>query len=223
MTLPEAAADGPDTDEMVALHRIFRRELPLLCGLVQRAPRGNPRRAEPIARHLEFTLTALHHHHTNEDEYLFPLLLQRAQMQADVVGTMESQHKTVDDCSDRARRLVNHWRRRPSPALSKDLAATLAELSRTLDRHLDDEEVHILPLVREHLSVAEWEELGQRWFEKFPRTGLPIMLGQLLESATDQEAAMFLGKHPRSARVRWRVSGRRRYVRYIRRVRGEAM
>ena len=43
----------PNTHEMVVIHRIFRREFPLLAGIVPRAPDGDTRRAAPIARHIE--------------------------------------------------------------------------------------------------------------------------------------------------------------------------
>jgi deazaflavin-dependent oxidoreductase (nitroreductase family) len=46
------------------------------------------------------------------------------------------------------------------------------------------------------------------------------MLGQMLEVADPAEGAMFLGKLPVPARLVWRLAGRRRYARYIRRVRG---
>ena len=46
----------PNTHEMVVIHRIFRREFPLLAGAVRRTPNGDARRAAPIAGHIEFCL-----------------------------------------------------------------------------------------------------------------------------------------------------------------------
>jgi hypothetical protein len=41
-----------------------------------------------------------------------------------------------------------------------------ARLSEVLAEHLNDEEAKVLPLVREHVTVAEWEELGRESFAK---------------------------------------------------------
>lgn len=214
------AAAGPNTHDMVVIHRIFRHEFRQLADLVRRVPQGNTDWAMAIAEHLEFTLTALHHHHAAEDEYLWPKLLDRSQPEADLVRRMEAQHEVVAERSEQAQRLLRPWRGHPTAALGDGLAAAIAELTDALVEHLDDEETHILPLVRKHLTVAEWEELGQRSFEKFPRSALPIMLGQMLEVATANERKMFFGKLPPPVRVIWRLVGRRKYARYIRRVRG---
>ena len=65
----------PNIHEMVVVHWIFRREFPLLAGIVPRASNGDTRRAAPIARHIEFCLDGLHNHHSAEDEYLRSALL----------------------------------------------------------------------------------------------------------------------------------------------------
>ncbi|MEV7965442.1 nitroreductase/quinone reductase family protein [Sphaerisporangium sp. NPDC088356] len=210
----------PDTHDMVVIHRIFRREFRLLADLVRRAPAGDTPRAANIAEHLEFTLTALHYHHSTEDEYLWPRLLERAQPQAELVHRMQGQHEVVAGSSEHARRLLQQWRSDPTAALGRELAATLTRLSDALAEHLDEEEAHILPLVRDHLTVAEWEEVGRQSFDKFPRSAMPIMVGQMLEVATATDRDLFFGKLPPPARVMWRLVGQRRYARYIRRVRG---
>ncbi|MFD3450605.1 nitroreductase/quinone reductase family protein [Streptomyces sp. NPDC058691] len=211
---------APDTHDMVVVHRIYRREFGLLADLILSAPAGDTRRAVDIADHLEFTLAGLHHHHTAEDEFLWPRLLERAQPQADLVQRMQFQHDAVATSIEAARQLMQKWCGDPTTALGRELAATLTGLRDALNEHLDDEEMHILPLVRTHLTVTEWQEVGQKAFEKFPRSAMPIAVGQLLEVATASDRELFFGKLPLPARAMWHLVGRGQYVRYIRRVRG---
>jgi hemerythrin-like domain-containing protein len=210
----------PNTHEMVVIHRIFRREFPLLAGVVQRTSNGDARRAAPIAGHIEFCLTSLHNHHSAEDEYLWPKLRERARPHADLVRRMEAQHEVVAARSEQARRLAGRWRQAPAAQIGTELATSLSLLADALVDHLDEEEAHILPLVREHITAAEWDELGRKSFDKFPRSARPVMLGQLLEVATPDDRALFFGKLPVLPRLMWLLAGKRSYARYTRRVRG---
>jgi deazaflavin-dependent oxidoreductase (nitroreductase family) len=220
ITMTAPMADEADVQEMVVIHRIFRREFRLLADVVRRALPGDTRRAGAIAEHLEFILMGLDNHHRTEDEFLWPRLVDRARPHADLIHRMETQHHTVAEHSERAERLLADWRQAPTASSAYLLADTLDRLSCALIEHLDEEETGVLPLVSKHITGAEWAELGQRSFDKFPRSALPIMLGQMLEGATPAEGAMFLGRLPAPVRLVWRLAGRRRYARYIRRVRG---
>lgn len=221
LTLRKPASDRPAVHEMVIIHRIFRRGLREIARLVDRTAEGATGRAEPIAEHAEFLLTALHHHHVSEDEYLWPLLLERVQPQAELVHRMEAQHEAVAAHIQRATALLAEWRKTAARETAEQLAATFTELTDALVEHLDAEESEILPLVSAHITSAEWAELGQRSFDKFPRSAMPIMHGTMLEVASAEEGAEFSAKLPAIARVMWRLAGRRQYGRYIRRVRGE--
>ncbi len=211
----------PNTHEMVVIHRIFRREFPLLAGVVRRTPNGDARRVAPIAEHIEFCLTGLHNHHSAEDEYLWPMLRERARPHAELVRRMETQHEAVAARSEQARRLAGRWRQAPATQIGTELATSLSLLGDALVEHLDEEEAHILPLVREHITGAEWDELGSKSFDKFSRSARLVALGQLLEEATPDDRALFFGKLSRCSRgLMWLLAGRRSYARYIRRVRG---
>jgi len=87
------------------------------------------------------------------------------------------------------------------------LAAVIGDLNASLIQHLDDEEKLILPLVEEHLTVAEWEELGEKGRGSLPPEKLLIFLGAILEDAPPSEQAAFLGKMPLPARIVWRLLG----------------
>jgi hemerythrin-like domain-containing protein len=213
----DATRAVPDTQEMVVIHRIFRRGFAQLADLIRTVPAGNTGRAAPLATHLEFLLNGLDHHHTAEDDHLWPRLLDRAAPDADLLDRMADQHKAIGSHIEQARHLLPTWRAAPS---GDELADTLDRLDRALGQHLDEEETEILPLVRAHLSAAEWRELGDAAFAKFTNDEKLIALGQMLDVATPGEAATFLAKLPLPVRLIWRLAGRRRYTRHIDAVHG---
>lgn len=74
--------------------------------MVRAVPAGDVPRAKQIAAHPAEVLSTLHHHHTGEDELLWPKLLQRAEMERPLIERMESQHGQVAELSDEARQLL---------------------------------------------------------------------------------------------------------------------
>jgi deazaflavin-dependent oxidoreductase (nitroreductase family) len=207
--------------DMVVIHRIFRREFPRLAQLVRQCPDGHVAWARGIAGHADFVMAALHNHHTVEDEYLRPLLLDRARPQRDLVHRMEHQHEVVAARLARTQSMLAGWRGSPTATTGGDLADSLMLLSDALVEHLDDEESDILPLVSTHITVAEWQEIGERSFAKFSNAEKLIALGQLLDVTSPDEASSFLEGLPLPTRMVWRLAGRRRYARHVRRVDGD--
>jgi hypothetical protein len=212
-----AVANRPDTQEMVVIHRIFRRGFAETADLARRVPRADTPWAAAVSAHVEFLLNGLHHHHTSEDEHLWPRLLERTQPDALLVDRMEDQHKVVAGHVEHVRELLAGWRVAPS---GSELPDALDELSLALGQHLDEEEAEILPLVREHITATEWQQLGDASFAKFTNDEKLIALGQMLDVASPEEAAGFLGKLPLPIRLMWRVAGRRRYDKYMEAVTG---
>ena len=206
------------TEQMAVIHKVWRRGFPMVAGLVRRTPPGATGRSEPIALHLDFLLDGLHHHHTGEDENIWPLLVERASPHADLVERMEAQHAVVAERSDRVRSLLEAWRE--SAVDGERLAVAIDEFTTALVEHLDEEEAHVVPLIRAHVSAAEWERFGQATFEKFTNPEKLIATGTLEDVATAEEAAWFTGGLPAPIKVMWRLYGRRKYARYIARVRG---
>ncbi len=201
----------PDTRDMVVVHRIFRRELRLAPELVRATAHHDRQRAELVAEHVLQLVDLLHHHHVNEDQLLWPLLHDRAPMDADLVNTMERQHATVAARLAPVAPLTERWRAEPSAANRDVLAIVLESVLEPLVEHLDLEERAILPLVREHLTGAEYAQLGERARASIPKDRMPMVLGAMLEDATPAERQMMTAGMPRAAKVLWALVGRRRY------------
>ncbi|WP_063752884.1 hemerythrin domain-containing protein [Streptomyces sp. NRRL S-350] len=216
---PSTADKRLDPQEMVVLHRVFRREIPLLADLVETAVPGDRRRTAVLADHLDLVLGALGEHHEGEDDLLWPKLRERAAPGDSVVARMADQHEAIAAALAAATDLSHRWRGRAD----RDTALRLAEALRALDRHavahMDDEEAHLLPLMADHITAREWSEVGERGRRSVPKSKLLVFLGAILEDATAQERQLFLSHMPAPARLLWRTLGIRLYRRTTTRVR----
>ena len=209
----EAGAAAPArTEEMAVIHRIFRRGFSLTAELVRHTPAGDAARAEPIAAHLDFLLNGLHHHHSGEDDNIWPRLLERAALKTELINRMEEQHEVVAERSERVRTLLATWRR--TAADGESLAAALDDFTAALVVHLDEEEADVVPLIRAHITAEEWTRFGRQTFEKFTNAEKLVATGVLEEVATPEEASWFIGELPVPIKLMWRFLGRRQYARY---------
>ncbi|MEU0060779.1 hemerythrin domain-containing protein [Streptomyces sp. NPDC006334] len=205
--------------EMVVLHRVFRREIPLLADLVEAAAPGDRKRVSTIADHLDLILGALGEHHEGEDDLLWPKLRERAAPGGDVVARMAGQHEAIAGALATATDLSARWRIKANRDAALRLADALRELDRHAAAHMDDEEEHLLPLMADHITPREWSEVGERGRRSVPKIKLLIFLGAILEDATAQERHLFLAQMPAPARLLWSTIGTRLYDRALTRVR----
>jgi hypothetical protein len=173
-----------------------------------------------VAGHLRDIQLGLHHHHTGEDELLWPLLLARVDLDADRVLRMERQHEAISSTLDDIDRLLPAWESTATAADRDALAAALTRHHEVLVLHLDEEEQGILGLIEEHLTVPEWDALHEHFERVAPKNKLLFFLGALLEEATPAERALLFGQLPLPARLLWRLVGKRQYANRVRAVRG---
>ena len=69
-----------DVRDMAIVHQSFRRSYQESATLVRANPTPSQQRVEFLADHIDFGVNLLHHHHSGEDELLYPLLLERARL-----------------------------------------------------------------------------------------------------------------------------------------------
>lgn len=210
----------PWSQEMVIVHRVFRREFRLMADQIRKVRTGDAARVKLLADHVAFALTMLDHHHSGEDALVWPKLRERCALEADLVQRMEDQHHRVHGILVRAEAELATWRSAPSEATAEPLSRSLVELSDALDEHLGEEEAKILPLIEEHLTVAEWGELGARGMASIPPPKRLFTLGLLMEEATPAEEQRFLTNVPAVPRAIYKVVGRGRYRKSVARLRG---
>ena len=197
-----------DTWDMRCVHRVFRREFRLLPSLIQSVALGDTARAGVVADHAGDMTYMLHHHHSGEDDLLWPILLERVALRADLVHRMEAQHEQISVLLDRFETLLPQWRARADTAARDELAGLGARLSAALDEHLAEEENEVLPLVSEHLTQAEWNALGERGQESLPKGSKAfVFLGGILKDASPAEQKRFLAMLPIPVRLSWKLFG----------------
>jgi hypothetical protein len=132
---------------------------------------------------------------------------------------MEEQHSRVAAGLDTVSSLLPSWERTASAADGERIAVALEEHALALAEHLADEEDHLLSLIEEHLTVAEYGALNERFAESTPKDKLLLFLGALLEEATAEEAADITRNLPLPAKLAWRLFGKRQYARQARELR----
>lgn len=223
MTTEPTATDLLDTREMLVVHSLFRRELRLAAGLVRRVPPGDTGRSAVVARHLGLVEEVLHHHHTAEDELLWPLLVERVPDElAPVVQLMEAQHGKVDTLLEQIGRLRPAWAADPDARRTEDLAALYDDLYIHTAEHLDAEESRVLPLVARCITPAEWAALGDAGRHGIKRADMSLVFGMMMYEGDPEVVATMLAPAPLPVRVLVPRLGRRAYRRHALAVHGTA-
>lgn len=206
-----ATAVRPSTQDMVIVHRLFRREYRLAPQLVRAVADGDTARAAVVGAHLTELGEMLHHHHTGEDELVWPRLHERASLHNALISRMEREHEAVDALLTQVADALAAWTPAATAAARDELAAALEALGQQVAAHLDGEEREVLPIIEEHLTMEEWAEVGQRGAAGLPKARMLVLLGGILEDASDAERRDFLAHMPPPVRVLYKVVGKRRY------------
>jgi hypothetical protein len=170
-----------DTRDMYTVHAMFRREFALLPGLVRGVADQATGRARLVGDHVRLVNTVLHHHHSAEDAFLWPLIRQRAPRDIDpVVQLLEGQHHGLDLLIKELDKRLGAWTGSADRAEGAELAAVLQRLAAGLYEHMGLEEKLALPLVERHVFAAEWEAMiAGGAAEVLPEIG-PVLVGMLM-------------------------------------------
>src|SRR5918993_4529497 len=149
--------------DMEFMNRVFhaglRRDLDRTLVAVT-APEPGPDQRRAVVGHLELMLDLLHHHHTSEDEGLWPLARRRAPDLAVQLQRMEAEHATVAGAIAATRAAAERYAAEPSAA--DDLRQAVVALRAALLPHLDHEETEVMPRVMRALSRQDWSALARR-------------------------------------------------------------
>ncbi|MEU8171346.1 hemerythrin domain-containing protein [Microbispora hainanensis] len=201
---------APDLVTFLVFHTGLRREFGRLAEVLDRCDPRDERRRAVVDEHLALLLRALHHHHTEEDEAIWPLLRGLVPEARAVLDRLEADHQEMDAVIGR---LSGGGR------AAREVASDLRSLDRLLNTHLDLEESEVVPLIREHVSAAWWEESGKK-VTKSQGRDLPMLAAWLLDVATPADRDHIYGSAPAIMRVLYRLSWRRAYERRVSQVYG---
>lgn len=170
-----------DSRDMIAVHDMYRREFASFPELVRGVAAGDRDRAALVAEHVSFVVALLHAHHGSEDDLVWPKLAERAPADvAPLLATMHADHEEIDRrLGDVDTRLAG-WREEADVAGRDRVADALDALLPPLTGHLATEEAEALTLIDEHLTAAEWAEVGNAGLAEIPPSRHTLLFGMLL-------------------------------------------
>jgi hemerythrin-like domain-containing protein len=136
-----------DAGEMYLVHTMLRRKFSLLPDLIRSADRNDATRRALIGAHAQLVCQILHAHHEGEDLALWPLLLERAEAEAEateIVAVMGEQHQAIAAAHDEAVLRLGDWCGFGRDA--EEFATVLDDLVQVLTEHTALEEKAVLPV-----------------------------------------------------------------------------
>lgn len=208
------------SDEIVLIHRMFRRLFGEAPSLVRDVVPGDVQRAAFLSNHLHGLTKLLHVHHRAEDDFFWDRMTERAPACGLHVALMRKQHQSVSDQLDEIDTRIDDWTASGADAAAGErLATALDEVDRSLAEHLADEEREAFPVLDAVLSEAEWDEISAHAQREKPPLPLFLLLGLMMEAVPEAERAAWMDRElPAPMRVAYRLFGRRRYERALRRL-----
>ncbi|RCG25837.1 hemerythrin domain-containing protein [Sphaerisporangium album] len=152
--------DTPDLTGIRIIHRAMRGDLHRLLTLAEDLDAGRQRadaaRAAAIARFTEDICAAIHHHHTREDEAVWPVIQRSAGAAVDLTD-LSDDHSELDPLLDRVRLAARAFTSGRDGI--SELEATVRTLSEHLDEHIEEEERRIFPIIEQYVSAVDWKAL----------------------------------------------------------------
>lgn len=207
----------PDTSDMLAVHQVFRSALSPASELIATA-KGDDTRRGLLNNYYDNILAFLEVHHEGEQELVFPILLERAPDQSELIERMTDQHENVVASIENARISLDNWGA-SGDAGADEAAAALKDLGDDLTEHLDEEETRILPLAAENMTVQEWGGLSGHGLRLFEGDKIWLILGLIRENMTQEQRDTMLVNMPPPARDMWETMGADSFERLIAEVR----
>jgi hypothetical protein len=224
-----AALRDPSASRAVAyqrvLHQMVRRELRLLAELATWAPAGDAERTAVLAGHSQLINRILLHHHAVERDAVWPALL--IAVPRTRVGEV---HAALDHWTDHCARIDHMLRDASTTARQWQVAGTAAARDRfamgclaladAVDAQTAEEAAELLPLLGEHLPPDDWAAIARSSHCRLSGREQLLVLGLALEDSCAGDRARLLSGLAPTARVAWRVNGRRNYRAAVVRLRG---
>jgi hypothetical protein len=163
MDLPgqQHVAEGPlNMNGMYMAHHAFRRDLRRFAAAARQTPVEDVEVWRALAVRWEQFGSVLHHHHTTEDDVLWPQLLEIADAEGRAtLEAMEAEHSVIDPMLAACAAGFAAMAQAPDAATRDRLAADTETARDTLSDHMGHEEREALPLVQELLSAEGWQRV----------------------------------------------------------------
>ena len=221
-----ATIDQPlaDARDMAPAHRMFRREFGLMPGLVRAVATGDRERTALVAAHIALVCSVLEHHHSGEDQYVWPLLRERCpEESAGIdVAVMEKQHQAIHEGLVRVKQDVAAWSGSASADPREAAADAIDWLIPVMKEHLALEEERVVPLIEKYLTDAEYARVAQGQAAETPPEKLPALFGMFTYETTPEIIDMVITHMPAEIQPVIKDLGAQAYATYAQELYGTA-
>ncbi|GII03072.1 hemerythrin domain-containing protein [Planobispora takensis] len=147
----------PDLLGFTIAHRAMRGDTRRMAVLATELAAGRQSagaaRAAAISEDVALLCRSIHHHHTMEDEMLWPVIERSAGAEVDL-RDLSDDHSELDPLLEE---ITAQAARFAATRDASALATALTRLADMLDEHIEEEERLIFPIITEYVSVADWE------------------------------------------------------------------
>lgn len=165
-----AAPDGPaDLTMMYVLHHAFRRDLDDFVDAAGRLPIGDREAWSRLSDRWATFGVLLHDHHTKEDNHLWPLLIEKANLADDqpalqILADMEVEHASIDPLLESVTATLERLVEAADEEVRGALVVALTSTRENLGDHLSHEERDAIAILQKHVGGKEWAELEAKKF-----------------------------------------------------------
>jgi hemerythrin-like domain-containing protein len=214
----------PEVDLMgvTLIHRALRSGARMLADATTGIASGAPCSRERQRAIVQVSLAVLHEisrHHEREDDVLWPVIVASAGDGDGVdLDPLSDDHTVLHTVLQRAAEALPQFAR-DAVTGAPLLAPVLTELADLLDEHIAEEEAELFPVIREHVSAADFAHC-ERLFQKGTSPGhMLFVLPWIVEQCDDAELADLRTTAPAPLKLLLRL-GQSRYTRRVDLVRG---
>jgi hemerythrin-like domain-containing protein len=221
MNLPGQAhvAEGPlDLNGMYMAHHAFRRDLARFAVAARETPLDAADVWRALAVRWEQFSGILHHHHTTEDDVLWPQLLEIVDADGNTSGratleAMEAEHALIDPLLAACAAGFASMAQQPDAATQDRLAGSTEAARDTLSDHMGHEETEALPMVQQLLSAEGWERVEKAAGSGKSVTDLLFLVPWVADGLTPEQLESAFRSVGQAPRVILALT-RRRYARH---------
>jgi hypothetical protein len=228
MLLPgqAAAPSGPaDMTMMYVMHHAFRRDLGRFTAAVGATPLEDRATWTALAARWDRFFEILHHHHSAEDDLIWPFLRQRADAgEQRTLQAMEDEHGEIDPLLTSVAEGFGTLAGDRAPGDAEDQRAALnvrvAATRDLLARHLAHEETEAIAILQRHSTTESWRAIEEQIGKRKSSVPLRYMVGWCAEEIPAKQLDEVFALVGTPFRVLWWLSrgsfrrGERRAFRY---------
>ena len=200
-----------DMELMRILHDAFRRDAARLARVAQRYGTVDAETHDALLIGWHGFSRSLHHHHTIEDNHIWPALRAKLADRADelaVLDDLESEHALLDPALEALERTFGD-----RDVGRDEVAARIDDLLRLLAGHLAHEERDAFPLMRGWLTTQEWAAMNKASMKELSLSELAALGPFIVDGAPPQDVRRILSEFPAPLRLVHRFWWNPRYQR----------